>query len=51
METKVCSKCGIEKEVCEFYNRKKSRDGKRPECKICSNELSVIYNKKKQTKN
>lgn len=50
METKICSKCGIEKDVCEFYNRKKSRDGKRPECKICSNESSVIYNKKNEQK-
>lgn len=50
MEKKICSKCGIEKEVCEFYNRKKSHDGKRPECKICSNRLSLIYNKKNEQK-
>jgi len=44
MGTKICSKCKEEKEVCEFYNNKKTRDGKRPECKICSNKQSTLYN-------
>jgi len=50
METKVCSKCGVEKEVCEFYNSTKSLNGKRPECKVCSNKASLDYNKNNKDK-
>lgn len=32
---KICSKCGIEKDLEEFYKRKDSKDGKRSECKLC----------------
>lgn len=32
---KVCSKCGIEKEVSEFYKDKKGKDGLRAYCKNC----------------
>ena len=35
METKVCSKCNKEKEICEFYKRKESKDGYRSDCKKC----------------
>ena len=38
METKICSKCKIEKSICEFNNRKTSKDGKRSSCKECDNE-------------
>jgi hypothetical protein len=51
METKVCSKCKEEKEVCEFYKSNKSKfDGKRPECKVCSNTMSTLYNQKNKEK-
>jgi hypothetical protein len=50
METKICSKCGVEKEVCEFYNNKYTFDGKRPECKVCSNKQSTLYNQKNKEK-
>lgn len=46
MTTKICSKCEIEKAVCDFYNNKTRYDGKRPECKTCSNKSSILYNKK-----
>jgi hypothetical protein len=36
METKVCSKCGEEKEIILFRKRKDSKDGYRKECKECS---------------
>ena len=36
METKVCSKCNIEKELSNFRKRKDSKDGFRTECKQCS---------------
>jgi hypothetical protein len=35
VETKICSKCKIEKDLCEFNNRKTSKDGKRSSCKEC----------------
>jgi hypothetical protein len=50
MKTKICSKCKEEKEVCEFYNNKSTYDGKRPECKLCSNKQSILYNKKNKDK-
>jgi len=38
METKICSGCGIEKELCEFGKRKDSKSGVRSECKSCFKE-------------
>lgn len=35
METKVCSRCGVEKSVNEFYKRLSSADGLRTDCKLC----------------
>ena len=43
METKVCSKCGIEKEVCEFYKNPKNPNLYRAHCKKCMNENSAKY--------
>ena len=34
--SKVCTKCGIEKEESEFYVRKASPDGLMPKCKDCT---------------
>ena len=50
MEKKICRKCQEEKEVCEFYNNKGKFDGKRPECKVCSNKQSTLYNQKNKEK-
>ncbi len=50
METKTCSKCKEEKEICEFYNKKHKLGGKRPECKVCSNKQSILYNQKNKEK-
>lgn len=36
MEKKVCSKCKIEKDVCEFGNSKSSKDGLLYCCKECN---------------
>lgn len=50
MERKICSKCKVGKEFSEFYNNKSTLDGKRPECKLCSNKQSSSYNKKNKEK-
>lgn len=39
MNTKICTKCGIEKELIEFNTRKDSKDGYRNECKLCKNRV------------
>ncbi len=43
METKICSKCNEEKEVCEFNKRKTSKDGYRQYCKICHLDYAKKY--------
>lgn len=35
MATKVCPKCGYEKDTGEFYKNKTSRDGLQSQCKEC----------------
>jgi Uri superfamily endonuclease len=45
METKVCSKCKEEKNVCNFGNSKLSKDGLLYSCKECNNKRSVSYRK------
>jgi hypothetical protein len=35
METKICSKCKEEKNVCEFNKEKHNKSGLRSECKLC----------------
>jgi len=36
---KSCSKCGIEKPLSEFYQQRKAKDGKRPDCKECRSKV------------
>jgi hypothetical protein len=43
METKICKKCGVEKNINEFNLRVDSKDGHRNECKICKNDKDKIY--------
>lgn len=38
METKICCRCNITKDIDEFSNRKTSKDGKRSSCKKCDSE-------------
>ena len=35
METKVCDKCNLEKELCKFGILRKNKDGLRNICKVC----------------
>jgi hypothetical protein len=43
---KVCIKCGEEKPVGEFYVKKDSKDGYRPDCIDCVKEQKKKYNGK-----
>ena len=43
METKICSKCKEEKEVCEFNKRNNSKDTLQSWCKICLTEYRKKY--------
>ena len=39
MESKKCTKCGVEKSLCDFYDGKKRKDGTRKKiaaCKQCT---------------
>ena len=36
MDTKVCTKCGIEKELIDFSKDSTKKDGLRPNCKSCN---------------
>src|SRR5271156_5173353 len=40
---KTCSKCKVSKELTEFYKRKTTKDGYRPECILCSNNTSKTW--------
>ena len=43
METKVCKKCGIDKELCEFNKDKYSSDGLRYRCRECTSQEYKNY--------
>ena len=43
MDTKVCSKCGVEKALCEFSIRRASPDGLMPSCKACVKDYKKKY--------
>lgn len=49
--SKVCSKCGEEKELSEFHNRKESKDGFRNECKKCRLKVESDRHLKNRDKN
>jgi len=48
MQTKICSKCKIEKDICEFHKQKSNKSGYRASCKECrkiEKEKNSIYKK------
>ncbi len=50
MEKKVCGKCKVEKDVCEFGNSKVSKDGLLYCCKECNNLRGKKYAKENYEK-
>jgi hypothetical protein len=45
MEKKICSKCKVEKDVCEFYKKNKYSNLYRGQCKKCMDTNSSTYKK------
>jgi len=50
MEKKICSKCGIEKDISEYCKHKRLKDGINTWCKDCCNDISKNYNKNNKEK-
>jgi hypothetical protein len=50
MSTKICSSCGEEKDLSNFYKRSDSNDGYRSNCKSCQNIKTKPGTKKYQSK-
>jgi hypothetical protein len=46
METKVCTKCGIEKPLDQFAKNSSKPDGLSPQCKECKHKYYEEYYKK-----
>lgn len=40
MNSKICKNCNIEKELINFYNNKRNKDGKEIKCKDCVKEFN-----------
>jgi hypothetical protein len=51
MDTKICSKCGIEKPVSEFYKNRSRKDGLCYRCKDCAAAYYQDHKDKKSTYN
>ena len=45
---KVCSKCGKEKEFCEFGKLSRNPDGLHTRCKVCVNKENSLWRKSEQ---
>lgn len=43
--TKTCKKCGVEKELSEFFKHKIEKDGLCSYCKICAEKMHEIWRK------
>jgi tagatose-1,6-bisphosphate aldolase len=50
MIRKVCSKCGVEKEFCEFHKSTRCKDGYRERCKECRKVDTTLYYKNNANK-
>jgi len=43
MATKICSKCGIEKDISEFNRHINRKDGLHTECRECRREYRSLH--------
>lgn len=43
MVTKICTKCGEEKQLGDFYKQKSGKLGRKSSCKACTKELDKAY--------
>lgn len=50
METKICTKCGEDKPLSDYYKDKRARDGLYPHCKACHYKLTHAYEQSEQGK-
>jgi AraC-like DNA-binding protein len=50
METKICSKCKVEKDVCDFHKKSKNVDGYNHNCKECRKKETSLYYKNNKNK-
>lgn len=46
MQTKICTKCGVEKPLEDFSKSKTSKLGRRPKCKECERPYHQEYNER-----
>ncbi len=44
METKICNKCNLEKNIKDFHKDSSKPDNLRSTCKICTNKTVIKYN-------
>jgi hypothetical protein len=50
MQSKICTKCNIEKSITEFHVNRLGKDGYYCQCKECKNNYKKQYNQKNQDK-
>ena len=48
--TKICSKCGIEKSLSDYFKDKQKSSGIRPDCKKCNTTKSLNWSKNNKSK-
>jgi hypothetical protein len=44
---KVCRDCGVSKAIDEFRTNSKTTNYRRPECRVCQNQQTVMYHKRR----
>lgn len=49
METKICTKCGLEKPISEFNKNKLKKDGLQSECRKCHKQMCIGYYQKNKS--
>ena len=50
MKTKICLKCKLSKDICDFNKDKNRIDGLQPMCKVCNKEYKLDYYFKNKNK-